>query len=296
MFRILIIGRKAGQLAQALEASTAWALEIDTARLPAAGVRQMEAFPPDIIILQVQTTVRTLSLAIGIKKRPMGELIPVVVVGEDDASDNAPGREFIDSWLPLSITPRELLKELASLLELDDAELETSEQPRGLEESTAPSPSEVSEVSEARASPVVAAPVVAAPEAEYEIEIIEDENEDFDETRGPTSISRREIFGDRTTAPTSDAIDEAGLRRKLRAIRHEDYFAILEVPRGVETPAAKQAYSRLKQRFSKDTLDYDLIHRYHAELEEIRDALEDAWAVLGDASLRGSYLDQTTRS
>ena len=78
-------------------------------------------------------------------------------------------------------------------------------------------------------------------------------------------------------------------RRKLREVRHEDYYTILEVRRGAETPVIKQAYMRLVARYEPSGLDFELAHRYYGEISEILDALEDAWAVLGDNTLRQQY-------
>tara|TARA_B100000686_G_C16129100_1_gene636422 strand:+ start:361 stop:600 length:240 start_codon:yes stop_codon:yes gene_type:complete len=73
-------------------------------------------------------------------------------------------------------------------------------------------------------------------------------------------------------------------------VRHEDYYTILEVRRGAETPVIKDAYMRMAALYDGARLDFAILHQCHQELAEIRDALEDAWAVLGDNDLRRLYL------
>jgi DnaJ-class molecular chaperone len=92
-----------------------------------------------------------------------------------------------------------------------------------------------------------------------------------------------------------DRVDQETIKRKLRAVRHEDYYAILELRRGAEGAVVREAFHRLYRRFDSREIDFELAHRFEEELGELRDALEDAWAVLGDSKLRESYLEYTTR-
>jgi preprotein translocase subunit Sec63 len=112
--------------------------------------------------------------------------------------------------------------------------------------------------------------------------------------RGARRVGHDRFFP-RRDREASDEIAPERIRRKLRAVRHEDYYAILELRRGADGPAIREAYRRQIESFAPSRLPPDLAHKYLAELHEIRDALEDAWAVLGDASLREAYLAHTTR-
>ena len=85
-------------------------------------------------------------------------------------------------------------------------------------------------------------------------------------------------------------VSEEILLRKLKEVRHEDYFTILEIRRGAEGAVIRQAYQRMIGRYDPDRLDFELVHRHYQALSEIRDALEDAWAVLGDPELRRRYM------
>ncbi len=81
----------------------------------------------------------------------------------------------------------------------------------------------------------------------------------------------------------------------LRKVRHEDYFTILGVRRSAGNEQVQIAYSSLAFRFEPSKVDFDLRRSFMDELAEISDALEDAWAVLGDHALRQTYIESTTR-
>lgn len=85
------------------------------------------------------------------------------------------------------------------------------------------------------------------------------------------------------------------IRRMLRKVRHEDYFTILGVRRSVGNEQVQVAYSKLSYRFDPTKVEFDLRRSFQEELAEIVDALEDAWAVLGDHVLRETYIESTTR-
>ncbi len=269
MIQLLIIGRSAGQWASKLEVIGP-AMSINTARLPAAGIREIERSPPDAVILEAKSSTRALSLAIAVKSRPIGEFIPVIAIAPDDAAENAPGRESVEDLLPPTVDAKVLMRTLETALGLEPNELETQETPRTLSEPTSPSMVE---------------------ESEFELEeIIEGPEDD----PGPQKLSSRDIFGERAGERARIDVDEATIRRKLRAVRHEDYFAILEIPRASETPAVRDAFHRMRDAYTKN-IEFDLAHRYQEDLREIHDAFEDAWAVLGDPDLRASYLQHTTK-
>lgn len=264
MIQVLFIGRPAQKWANELEVEVGAGVEALAARLPAAGVRQLESSPPDAVVLVDDSSSRKpLALVDAIRERPLGELTPVILICPDDASDEDRASLDIDAWLNERTQIRDLVATLRDMLGSDAWETETSEMQRGLDEET------------------------ATGEPEFVLEEIAED--------GPVRLGAREIFGERYDPPSNDEPGEQDLRRMLRAVRHEDYFSVLDIPRGAQTSTIRDAFHRQSQVWSEKSLDFDLTHRFHEELAEIRDALEDAWAVLGDPKLRAAYLDKTTR-
>ena len=265
MIQILFIGRPAESWARDVQASVGSGVETVSARLPAAGVRQLESSPPDAVVLVDDNSSRKpVALIHAIRERPLGELTPIILICPDDASDADRSALAVDAWLNEQTTTRDLVATLRDMLGSDAWETETSETVRGLDEET------------------------AQPDDDYVLEEIPEDD-------GPMRLGARDIFGERYEAPVRDTVGEQELRRMLRAVRHEDYFAVLDIPRGAQTSTIRDAFHHQTRLWSEKTLDFDLTHRFHEELAEIRDALEDAWAVLGDPSLRADYLDKTTR-
>lgn len=90
-------------------------------------------------------------------------------------------------------------------------------------------------------------------------------------------------------------IEATDIERKLQEVRHQDYFAILEIGRDADGGDVRQAYDRLREQYHPDAIDGRLAQSYADDLREIADALTDAVGVLTDDELRGAYLDATTR-
>ena len=80
------------------------------------------------------------------------------------------------------------------------------------------------------------------------------------------------------------------LSRKLKHARHEDYFVLLEVRRSSEPYEIEQAYNALRDRFSFAHFSSSLADQQHHQLNELLEALDDAYAVLADDQYRESYL------
>lgn len=276
VIRILLIGRTADTFAARLAAYTD-AAEFDVAKLPAAGVRQLEQTPPDaVVVLEDNGPERLHALVDAIKKRPLGALTPVVVASNDALPDADRKALDVAAWIDLHAPESLVLKTLAELLGIDPRELVKT--PFHEHKTTAPKTYE------------------PRPEASPKrVETPQFLLEEIDEPTGPRRLSPQDIFPKRFSGGISDELDESELRRKLRSVRHEDYFAILEIPRGAETPAIRDAFHKITARFDQNRISFDLQHRYHTEIQEIRDAFEDAWAVLGDSKLRADYLEHTTR-
>lgn len=285
MIRILLIGRVADSWANRL-AAHAHGVEFDVARLPAAGIRQLEQTPPDaVVVFEDGGTDRLFALVDAIKKRPLGALTPVIVVSNDALSDTQRQALDVAAWIDLDANEDVLLKALAERLGVEIGELTTQEIHRPAA-STIP-PSSSSTQGERQIQPAQTAPL--------RVETNDFVIEEIPEDHGPRTLTAQDIFPQRFSAGNTDELNESELRRKLKSVRHEDYFVILEVPRGAETAGIREAFHRMTGRFDNARIPFDLQHRYHAELAEVRDAFEDAWAVLGDPKLRQDYLEHTTR-
>ena len=102
-------------------------------------------------------------------------------------------------------------------------------------------------------------------------------------------VDRASLFPARATAAPEAQVNAESIRHKLKQVRHEDYYVILEVRRGAEGTTIKQAYQRLMTRFDPQGLEFEVSRQFFHELAEIRDAFEDAWAVLGEPRLRQAY-------
>lgn len=90
-------------------------------------------------------------------------------------------------------------------------------------------------------------------------------------------------------------VEATDIERKIEEVRHQDYFAILEVARTADTDEVRRAYDRMRQAYHPDAVDGRLAQSYAEEIREIGDALTDAFAVLADDELRQAYLEATTR-
>lgn len=286
LLRLLIIGRPAQEWADALRLVTTL-VEIDTARLPSAGIRQFEETPADLIVIADQKgSPRVETLARAIRNRPLGELTPILMLAplppEGSVEERLQSLDLLQ-WLPPETPPEEIL---LAIEESFDLQLRADSSPPGLTESTtsgeqdqAPLPPDKEDY-HGRASYFDGALVL----------------EPLDDL-GPTtrSVPRSSIFRGTTTDTSPGALSAEELKRKLKAVRHEDYYAILELRRGAEGQQVREAFHRLQTRFHPSSLPFELVHKFQDELDEILDAFEDAFAVLGDPDLRGPYLRHTVK-
>lgn len=101
--------------------------------------------------------------------------------------------------------------------------------------------------------------------------------------RGSTAAVTHAEAGDE--APLS----ETRIERKLRQVRHETYFEVLEVTFDVAAADLRGAFARLWAVFDARSVPAELDHRFSDELAEVRDGLEDAFAVLSNEKLRAAY-------
>ncbi|QDG53735.1 J domain-containing protein [Persicimonas caeni] len=299
MIRILLIGRQAAAWSERLERRAGDDFEFDTARLPAAGLRQFEATPPDaLVVIDSASTKRAATLIAAVRERPLGQLIPVIAIapppGEAEHAE-------VDAWLSPNAPVERLVDALEECL---GVEFGQADSPRDSSDSNG---GPWREKTPARDAPKSfwgdKTPAKQAPEPlkstnempQYFIEEIDDEP--FDQ---PRRLDRSSIFSSPSRRgqerPSEQArVDQEAVERKLKAVRHEDYYAILEIRRGAEGTVVREAFHRLYRRFDPREMDFEVAHRMEDEIGEIRDALEDAWAVLGDPTLRQAYLEHTTR-
>ena len=299
MIQILLIGRDAAALASALGARAGADFGFETVALPAAGLRHLEASPPDaLIIVESGAPARAATLARAIRERPLGQLIPILVVGP---APDEEARAEVDAWVTHAQGDAPLWRALQQSLGLD-----MGPSMHGFGDQRTPT------------VPFMTEPESGAPA--YYIEPIGTPTAAPDEARAlppwerpetqnapaqvpwnqPQTIDHGSIFpssGSRLhdLGASPPGVDGRAIEQKLQSVRHRDYYAILEIRRGSETEVVREAFQRLFQQFDPDAVEFRLAHRFEAELAEIRDALEDAWAVLGDPALREAYLSQALR-
>lgn len=91
------------------------------------------------------------------------------------------------------------------------------------------------------------------------------------------------------SSPPSERVDEHAIEAKWREVRQENYFVILELEPPATADAVDEALRRQRARFSPANVPDALAARWQTALDEIRDALLDAEAVLSDPRLREEY-------
>ena len=305
MVRLLIIGRPADDWSARLDAHTDDDLQIDTERLPAAGVRAFESTPADLIVVAAdRPRSRVATLVDAIRQRPLGQLVPLVVISP--VPDDVDTRQQIEQlqlvdWHTPDISPEVLLGQIGDELDVDltstadrespkprrDSRGDRTEQPPGSAEATAGR--DVDGVASAEST----SDDGRASYFDGNI-VLERVDREPDE---PESVRRNSLFrGTHSGVDDSDtAITERELKQRLKAVRHDDYYAILDVRRGAESQTVRQAFSRLYERFDPDSMPFELVREHQNAIDEIRDALEDAFAVLGDPELRRAYLEHTVK-
>ncbi|RAL20175.1 hypothetical protein DL240_18325 [Lujinxingia litoralis] len=285
MIRLLIIGRPGSQWADRLHQLHLSELEIDHERLPSAGIRRFEESPADLIIIaDDQGGERVEILAGALRNRPLGQLVPLMLVCPlPDAERLQAATDTLDlvGWLPPETSPQALLTRIEAALDVSLSAQPSPSTPHA-------EPSFAPEAPDASAPPEPSAPPSRVfRSGDLTLEPLDP---------GPThQVDRQSIFPTRDFSYPDAPVDAELIRRKLKAVRHEDYFAILEVRRGAETQPIREAFHRLYARFDPRNIDFQTAHAFEEALAEIRDALEDAWAVLGDPALREPYLRYTLR-
>ncbi len=285
MIHVLVIGREAGEWEDILSAREHDGLAARSAQRPGEALRAFDELSPDMVVIaEPAGSERLEPLVAAIRGRPLGQMVPIAVAaddrpGLDDSnvdviSDRGGLGERLESHFELDFSlSGDTEPELASPENVQTAELDTIE----AEEST--DSSERNERIEGDG---------------YVVEPLEESDEEASHSaRAPTSPDETV---QRDSAASRSDVDEAAIDRKLRTVRHDDYFAILELERSADVRDVLEAHRRLRDQFRTSNLEPSLARSYSDALEEIADALDDARAVLGDETLREQYLDATTRT
>lgn len=307
MIRLLIIGRDAEKWRQNLGHWEDRSIEIETEALPAAGVRNFSETTPDAVgIAEPDRSPRIEPIATAIRERPLGRIVPILTfgtpyrgeadldlagsVGADQGAEALVG--VLEDLLEVSLDPppESPAGESAESQRRDDLALGGSADPGGGmpdgTELSSPSGDARERAGDERLARELAADqkrveVEGAVEyPDYTIEPLE-EGEEEGVQSGVTAD------GDGTPAEPEE------IRRKLEEVRHENYFEVLNLAPTADGDEVRAAHRRLRRRFEPGRLDAETAGRYEAELDEIRDAFDDARAVLGDDELRAAYRAKT---
>ncbi len=89
---------------------------------------------------------------------------------------------------------------------------------------------------------------------------------------------------------TDLAIDRERVRARWELVTEADYFALLGVRRDATTFEIRRAYQSARRDFASDTFPVDLRRELAQELDDIANVLDEAFRVLRDDRLRGTYL------
>lgn len=86
------------------------------------------------------------------------------------------------------------------------------------------------------------------------------------------------------------ALDVVRIRDRLRVAREGDCFATLGLPRDAMRLEVRRAHAELQRTFADANLEPAVRTQLRAELEELRDLIDEARDVLADEGLRSAYL------
>lgn len=232
MIRLLLIGPEASSWSARIT-SVAPAIDVEAARLPAAAVRSFEQTPPDAVCYcWASDDDRLTQIAGAIRTRPLGSLVPSILIGEAQLDD-------VELRFGAEEDPAAVVSAIAELLGLSFDEVQGEKEEPATDD-------------EPGAEPVK-----------------------------PGGESGQE-------EPT-ERVGEAVIEQKLREVRHESYFVILETSADATAQQLREAYDRLARKFAAAQISPDLTRKLGAELDEVREGLEDAYVVLSDERLRETF-------
>ncbi len=300
----------------------AGAVEVTVSARPAESVRRFDQESPDAVLLGVGADPEQASLLLqALRDRPLGVLVPVLLLDLGESSNHAlttpegAAKAGADRYLPPNTPPHLILRAMGELLgvslrlvglssdprgervELDSAEAPTRRQrppfaPTVEREPAVPPPSYPN--IEPPSRPAGQRPSVGRFEAERELDPTLAPAESRPQPYAPQTLRTPSTpppprYMQQRKPPTQEVTAEV-IRLKLRQVRHEDYFSILDLRKSAELHQVEQSYHGLRRRFEPVHVPAPLADRHHAELREICDALEDAFAVLSDPGVRDAYL------
>jgi len=105
----------------------------------------------------------------------------------------------------------------------------------------------------------------------------------------PQSAPEAPVLSAVAAVEPATALPDA-IARKLRDVRHGSYFDVLEVAPEATRYDLDAAYDRQTARFLPPEVPLDVARDFAAPLAEVREGLEDAFAVLADPALRTAYM------
>ena len=279
MHCLLIIGHPADDWADKLGTVTGDDVQIEAARLPSAGIRQFESMPADLLIIaDEQGGSRVEILVRALRKRPLGQLVPILLLcppPEERSKQEAVEALDLVGWHSVQASPETVLSTIEDTLGANLHRADTTDK-----NSDVPKASPDQKNSGA----------VSYFDGDIVLEPM-DESAPPHRIEHGTAFQNSSLHGD----AARQALGADEVKRTLKAVRHEDYYVILDVRRGAEGQTIREAFHRLMARFDPNSLDFQILRKFQDEIDEIRDALEDAFAVLGDPELRQAYLQRTVR-
>ncbi|GEM_PF-5097483 len=106
--RLLVVGEDADTEANRLRAAAGPGWELRAVRLPAAALRTLEDWSPDAILLAVRAARRNAWIE-AIRGRPLGQLVPLLMLGGSDARQSQRDDDALDVVLSGDASARAVL-------------------------------------------------------------------------------------------------------------------------------------------------------------------------------------------
>lgn len=128
MTRLLVVGEQAEATANRLSAAAGPGWQLRAVRLPAAALRTLEDWSPDAVLLAVDQARRGAWIQ-AIRGRPLGQLVPLVMLGGAAEADDPVVQEAVNVTLSADAAPRRILD--AAERELDGRHAADQTQPAG---------------------------------------------------------------------------------------------------------------------------------------------------------------------
>lgn len=275
MLHILIVGSSSEQTETSLRQLSGDRPTFVSETLPTAGLRQFKAEVPDVVIICDDDRDRADELARAMRGQTGGQFVHFIVQAPPFGDANE-GQNFFYNWMSPHLEPQDLWDEIRNRFEIPDPDSESS--PSRPEGSSEPSSGSTDNVPATRQQSDEAA--------------VQSTSEAGVEKAGQRSASAIDPAVDLEIERLNRDVSTSEIENKIEAIRHADYFEILELPRDAGDTDVRQMYEILSGRYSEEAIPAHLEKQYEDELREIRNTLDDAWAVLGDTELRKTYRDQ----